>query len=180
MNSEEEAAVSDIGPERRHRLTRERQSMWTVRPTWVSPYFTLFTLQVIVGEAIIVWHEITRASHDSAYEAYVGIIQGIGWVGLAAAINTFIITETLEGAMVTAMWIRQRFLEPLKERQRAEGRVEGRAEGRAEGHAEGHAEGRAELIEQIKEWESRRRDAEARGETFDEPPPYSSNGHTNG
>ena len=164
MNSEEEAAVSDIGPERRRRLTRERQSMWTVRPTWVSPYFTLFTLQVIVGEAIIVWHEITRASHDSAYEAYVGIIQGIGWVGLAAAINTFIITETLEGAMVTAMWIRQRFLEPLKERQRAEG----------------HAEGRAELIEQIKEWESRRRDAEARGETFDEPPPYSSNGHTNG
>ena len=96
----------------------------------------------------------------------------IGWVGLAAAINTFIITETLEGAMVTAMWIRQRFLEPLKERQRAEGR--------AEGHAEGHAEGRAELVAQIKEWESRRRDAEARGETFDEPPPYSSNGHANG
>ena len=135
---------------------RARQSMWSVRPGWVSPYFILFTLQVIAGEAIIVWHELFRATQDTPFDTYIGIIQGIGWVGLAAAVNTFTITEALEGAMVTAMWIRQKFLEPLKEKQRAEGR--------------------AELIAQINEWEQRRRDAETRGETFNEPPPYLRNG----
>ena len=143
---------------------RSRQSMWSVRPGWVSPYFILFTLQVIVGEAVIVWHELFTATQDTPFETYVGIIQGIGWIGLAAAVNTFTITEALEGVMVTAMWIRQKFLEPLKERQRAEGRAEGRAQARAE------------LIAQINEWEKRRRDAEARGETFDETPPYLQNG----
>lgn len=54
--------------------------------------------------------------------------------------------------MFTAMWIRQRFLEPLKERQRAEGR--------------------AEMISEMKEWDRRRSDAEARGEPFSETPPY--------
>ena len=78
--------------------------------------------------------------------------------------------------MFTAMWIRLRFLEPLKERQRAEGRVEGIAEGRVEGLAEGRveglAEGRAEMITEIKDWDRRRRDTEARGEPFLETPPY--------
>ena len=137
-----------------------RQSIWSVRPGWVSPYFILFTLQVVVGESVIVWHEIFSATQDTPFDTYIGIIQGIGWVGLAAAVNTFTITEALEGVMVTAMWIRQKFLEPLKERQRAEGR----------------AQGRAELIAQINEWEKRRRDAEKRGETFDEAPPYLENG----
>ena len=153
---------------------RSRQSMWSVRPGWVSPYFILFTLQVIAGEAVVAWHELFAATRDTPFETFIGIIQGIGWVGLAAAVNTFTITEALEGVMVTAMWIRQKFLEPLKEKQRAEGHAEGRAEGRAEGHAEG----RAELIAQINEWEERRRDAETRGETFDEPPPYLRNGST--
>ena len=57
--------------------------------------------------------------------------------------------------MFTAMWIRQRLLEPLKDRQRAEGRVEeiaeGRVEGLAVGRVEGLAEGRAEMITEIKE-----------------------------
>ena len=148
---------------------QSRQSMWSVRPTWVSPYFILFTLQVIAGEAVIIWHELSRATQDTPFETFIGIIQGIGWVGLAAAVNTFAITEALEGIMVTAMWFRHKFLEPLKERQRAEWRAEALAEGREEG--------REELIAEINEWEQRRRDAKTRGEPFDEPPPYLQNGH---
>ncbi len=150
----------------------KRQSIWSIRAGWTPLYFSLFIVQVIAGDAIIIWQEMSLRTHDDAYDTFVGIIQGIGWVGLASAINTFTIIETLEVAMVMAQWIRQKYLEPLKERQRAEWRAEGIEAGREEG--------RAELIEEMKDWDSRRRESEARGETFDEPPPYLQNGAPEG
>ena len=51
------------------------------------------------------------------------------------------------------------------------GRAEGHAEGRAEGRVEGRAEGRVEAHSVWREWNRRRREAEAHGETFDEPEP---------
>ena len=60
----------------------------------------------------------------------------------------------------------------------AEGKVEGIAEGRAKGIAEGRAEGRAEgearAYREFAEWDRRRKEAEARGEEFTEPPPTQS------
>ena len=81
--------------------------------------------------------------------------------------------------MVLADYLRVKLVAPLRESLRAEGRLEGHAEGRVEGHAEGrlegHAEGRAEGRVEAhriwREWNRRRREAEARGETFDEPEP---------
>ena len=145
-----------------------RQSMWSVRPALVPFYFAFFTLSVIAGNAFIVWYEVFFVTTDAAPETLIGIIQGVGWVGLATAIGTITLTEIMEHAMVMANWFRQNYLEPLKERQRNEGREEGREEGRAE------------LLAEIREWDTRRRDAEARGETFSEPPPYASNGRDNG
>ena len=46
-----------------------------------------------------------------------------------------------------------------------------KAEGKAEGIAEGIAEGKAEVYQEIAAWHARRTAAEARGETFTEPPP---------
>ena len=46
-----------------------------------------------------------------------------------------------------------------------------REEGIAEGRAEGHAEGREEMLAAWTAWNSRRIEAEERGERFDEPPP---------
>ena len=37
--------------------------------------------------------------------------------------------------------------------------------------AEGKAEGKAEVYQEIQEWDRRRRESEARGEEFTEPPP---------
>ena len=54
---------------------------------------------------------------------------------------------------------------------KAEAKAEGIAEGIAEGKAEGIAEGKAEVYREILEWDRRRREAEARGEAFTEPPP---------
>ncbi len=69
--------------------------------------------------------------------------------------------------MVLADYLRVKLVVPLRESLRAEGRIEGRAEGRVEGRAEGRAEANGIW----REWNRRRREAEARGETFDEPEP---------
>ena len=74
--------------------------------------------------------------------------------------------------MVTGEWLRQKLVEPLKEKQRQEG------------YAEGFAEGLAEVRQEIKEeeqrthklwreWLEREAEAKAKGESFNEPPPYS-------
>ena len=42
---------------------------------------------------------------------------------------------------------------------------------KAEAKAEGKAEGKAEAYREVFEWDRRRREAEARGEAFTEPPP---------
>ena len=65
-----------------------------------------------------------------------------------------------------------------KEEGRAKGRAEGIAKGRAKGIAEGRAKGRAEgearAYRKCAEWNRRRKEAEARGEAFTEPPPTQS------
>ena len=55
---------------------------------------------------------------------------------------------------------------------KTEGRAEGIAEGKAEGKAEGIAEGVAERDRQWAAWNNRRIEAEAKGESFHEPPPH--------
>ena len=45
------------------------------------------------------------------------------------------------------------------------------AKARAEGYAQGFAEGLAEARQEWKDWHARRKEAEARGERFLEPPP---------
>lgn len=78
--------------------------------------------------------------------------------------------------LLPADYLRQKFIEPLKERQKQEGRDEGRAEG----HAEGRAEGRAEMRSEIEAWLRDKEQAEREGIEFNEPMPGAQeNGITN-
>ena len=52
-------------------------------------------------------------------------------------------------------------------------RDEGRAQGHAQGHTQGRAAERVEVNKHWRAWNRRRREAEARGASFDEPEPYS-------
>ena len=140
---------------------------------------------------IIVWDETLVVPHVRWTDVYTDIIQGIGEVGISSAVIAFVLTEVLNSIMLVSEWIRRNLVEATKERQFAEGlnqglkqgRAEGRSEGRsegladglAEGRSEGLAEGRAQLIEEISDWEERRREAQERGEAFDESPPYLKN-----
>ena len=65
--------------------------------------------------------------------------------------------------------------------ERQERRIEaakaaGREAGKVEGHAAGKVEGKEEVYREIVAWDRRRKEAEARGEVFTEPPPGLSNG----
>lgn len=166
---------------------KSRESIWAIRPRWSTLYFVLFTLQVVVGFGVATYDGLSSVSSDEWIRTYFDIILRTGQVGIAAAIITFTIIELLSSIMLMSEWIRVKLVEPAKEQQRAriemrleEGRQKGHAEGRVEGREEGREEGRAEVWAQvtaeIKEWDQRRRDAEQRGETFDELPPYLENG----
>ena len=63
------------------------------------------------------------------------------------------------------------YLEEMLKRRHARQLAEARKRGFEEGFEEGVAERRAELIADLREWNARRLDAEAKGEPFDEPPP---------
>ena len=170
--------------------TDTRESMWAIRPRWSPLYFALFTLQVGIGLGVAVHDGLTSKSADGWVETYFDIILRTGQVGIAAAIITFAVIELMGSIMLMSEWIRETLVEPAKEKQRSriemrreegraqgfeEGLVQGLEKGRGRGRAEGREEARAELIEEIRDWDNRRRDAERRGESFDEPPPYSRN-----
>ena len=63
---------------------------------------------------------------------------------------------------------------------RAEAAEQGKAEGLEQGKAEGLEQGIAEALRQCQEWNSRRMEAEAKGEPFDEPLPTPSEISKNG
>ena len=65
--------------------------------------------------------------------------------------------------LLPADYLRQKFIEPLKERQKEEGRAQGRVEGRIEG--------RSEMREEILNWFQRKEEAEREGREFNEPMP---------
>lgn len=160
----------------------DREAIWAIRPRWSTPYFVLFTLQVVVGFGIATYDGVSSTTPDKWIQAYFDIILRTGQIGIAAAIITFTVIELLSSTMLMSEWIRVNLVEPAKEKQRAriEMRLEeGRAKGLVEGRVQGRAEGRAQVIAEMKDWDRRRRAAEQRGETFDEPLPYLENGSSN-
>ena len=164
-----------------------RESIWTIRSQWYASYIYLFSIQTLAGTGYAIWHEIARRTDDGIYETFSAIIEQTGRIGVASAAISIAITEVLNDIMVTGEWMRQKLVEPLKEKQRQEGRAEGLAEGREKGRVEGRAEGleegleegRAEGLEEgreeahieWREWIERKTQAEAKGEQFDEPMP---------
>ena len=66
------------------------------------------------------------------------------------------------------------FIQARREKRIEAAKIEGRAEGIVEGIAKGRAEGEARAYRKCAEWDRRRKEAEARGEAFTEPPPTQS------
>ena len=62
-----------------------------------------------------------------------------------------------------------------QEKRIAAAKAEGEAEGEAKGEAKGKAKGKAEERQLWIDWNTRRLEAEAKGEKFTEPPPSQQN-----
>ena len=160
-----------------------RESIWSVSPAWKTAFFSIFSVSTLITTIAIIAYQIANRGDAAIMETYRTTAEWVFINGASLALTIYSATEAWETTMVLANHLRQRLLEPLKERQRmegreegraegrVEGRVEGRSEGRAEGRIEGRAEGRTESDAMWRAWNARREKAAASGEPFDEPPP---------
>ena len=140
-----------------------RESIWSVSPAWKTAFFSIFSVSTLITTIAIIAYQIANRGDAAIMETHRSTAEWVFINGAAQALAIYATTETWETIMVLANHLRQRLLEPLKERQRMEGREMGLAEGREEGRAESDAAWRA--------WNARREKAAASGEPFDEPPP---------
>ena len=167
-------------------LSGLRISVMSVHEGWWYAYLAAFFLQMTAWTAMIAWYAAAYGDHAHAVAYLKAVGEGSSQMVQLFILNTIGIVELGRLMMVLAEGMAQR----LKERKerfkaeliaqgraegiaqgRAEGVAEGRAEGVAEGRAEGEARGRAELVAEVVAWNERRLAAEARGDSFDEPPP---------
>ena len=138
-------------------LWEERTGILNI-PTRLIRWFSgVFTTVWLILTAISSYNSVnTTAGLSWDGQAVVIITAGAPNIGFALPI-AYILTEAID--MVFGAWYRQR----TQERARNEGLAEGRTKGRMEG--------RHEQQERWLQWLDRRRQAEANGLPFDEPPP---------
>ena len=128
-----------------------RESIWSVSAAWKTAFFSIFSVSTLITTIAIIAYQIANRGDAAIMETHRSTAEWVFINGAAQALAIYATTETWETIMVLANHLRQRLLEPLKERQRMEGRAESDAAWRA--------------------WNARREKAAESGEPFDEPPP---------
>ena len=93
----------------------------------------------------------------------IGIIKDMAFIGAGSAIIAIMITENARYTMILAEWMLREVIEPRRRRQIERWRQEGIEEGIEKGIDQGDVEWET--------WISRKMQAEANGESFDEPMP---------
>ena len=162
--------LHNMQPEQKQQ--QHRESIWSVPTGWRIAYFALFTLFCNIG-FIIMLATLEMPSDLAGWSRLaIGIIKDMAFIGAGSAIIAIMIIENARYTMILAEWMLREVIEPRRRRQIERWRQEGRAEGIDRGRAEG-------IEAANKEWEtwiSRKMQAEANGETFDEPMPTHRNG----
>ena len=139
----------------------QTESLFNVTPARRRSYLLSFIAYSLIGYGVVIWHHaadggapLVNADGEAGAAATVmSIMLGFA-IAHAAAFGLALTTaEITGGTMVIADWLRAKYVTPLIERQRAEVR--------------------AEVNLAWREWNRRRIEAEASGEPFDEPEPYS-------
>ena len=134
----------------------QRESIWSVPLEYRVFYFTLFVIQSLIGISYVVWHEVWIDDGDSFHETIAAIIlMDVAVIAHSAGVGVI----ASEMKMVIAQYLEQRYYGPKRRKALAEAKAEGRKEGVEQANAK------------FREWNARRLDAQAKGESFDEPPP---------
>ena len=122
-------------------------------------YLALLAAALTVGLAAVAWHEIRHNTTDGVLETALAVVDHMQGVVVFAAATIYVVVEG--GSMLAERYLRRRY---------RKGREDGHAEGREEGRKEVEAEWMA-WYERWEAWYERMREAQSRGEPFDEPPP---------
>lgn len=111
-------------------------------------FLLLFVLFFSLSLGLVVWYEVRHETGDDGWDTAIAIGMGMSY---CVVISTALAYVIVEGAAMLA--------EQFNKKRYDKGKTEGLEEGREEKHNEWEA------------WNERRLEAEARGETFNEPPP---------
>ena len=129
-----------------------RESIWSVPLEYRVFYFTLFVVQSLIGITYVVWHEVWINDADSFHATATAIIlMDVAVIAHSAGIGVIV----SEMKMVIAQYLEQRYYGPKRRKALAEAEARGVKKANAK----------------FREWNARRLKAEAKGESFDEPPP---------
>ena len=143
----------------------ERYGFWqTVRDFWKTGKAG-FVLFLISSFGIIYSYTALHYEINRGWNGHVSVQNVVKDISAFIPVNGMIVAIIIGGIdliMLLSDWYLAR----------QEKRIEAaKSEGKAEGKVEGKVEGKAEVYREIAAWDSRRKAAEARGESFDEPPP---------
>ena len=141
----------------------KRESVWSVARRWVPWFLLLLCLMTVAWTGFVFWVEATQFIHDTRSQLVITAVNK----GAPASPLIFLLSivavsvaDSLEGmVVVTKRYLDSKLVEPVRRQLRDEGREEGREEG--------EKRERQRWID----WNSRRLEAESKGETFSEPPP---------
>lgn len=148
--------------QRNNRDERQWVSFLGVPAERVKPHFWTFSVCFVATLIFYTYIHVFDGDNPSWRQAPSLIIEDTTRAAVFWALASPMVVE---GVVMVFGWL-------YMEKKRQEGREKGRAEGRVEGHEEGRAEANAEWMA----WNGRRMEAEAKGESFMEPPPSPSNG----
>lgn len=116
-------------------------------------------LLTVAWTVLVAWSEVSGGKHTSLLETSVAVVSGAsGGVPLIVIYSILIVMVgnfILGGGIMVMARATKQYLDAKIEQQRDKLRKEGREA----------------LAEEVKIWNQKRLDAEARGEPFDEPPP---------
>ena len=135
------------------------------RLRWI--YLSVFGIQVIPMSVIIAWRESENGGHSNFFDLLIASALKIDDVCYLSLITSVIIVDM--GRYLVGILI-----EAPQDRAYEQGLNQGKEQGVAEGREQGVAEERQRWLEYdacVRDYGRRLKDAQERGEPFDEPPP---------
>ena len=123
----------------------ERESIWSVPSSWHGWYLGVFALFTVFSAGYIGWEEFHNPENEGFYETFLAMGHAASPFVILSAGFAVITVEVI--AMIGDRLFRRRYLK------------------------EGFQQGREEERRLWLDWDKRRKEAEAQGEEFNEPPP---------
>ena len=114
----------------------------------------------------MVRYHVNSGEHVGFTEVARAVMSDVAYGAAVAMVSTTILLEGVKVLMITAEYLRTKYLDPLKQSLIDEG-VE-------QGVEIGHEQGMAEMGAKSAEWYAKQQEAAEKGEPFDEPPPWES------